>query len=611
MAIIDEPKYPPPLNRPIEHRVLEKKLRKETHVTEKPEDPQNTNQESNMHEIQTRLHGIDLLFNSRLNKGTAFSEEERETFGLHGLLPPHVGTLDDQRERRKRVLDSRPTVFGKYSNMRDLQDNDETLFYSMIHHYTEELLPIVYTPAVGEGCQRFSEIWRRPRGLFISYPNRNRIEQILSDPRYDQVRCIVVSDGERILGLGDQGAGGMGIPIGKMALYTALAGIPPEHCLPILLDAGTDNESLLNDPIYIGWQHHRIRGDEYDNFVEAFVSAVQRRWPHILLQWEDFAGTNAARLLDVYRNRLCTFNDDIQGTAAVTTATLLAAVNATGIPLSKQVIAMFGSGSAGIGIMELLISAMKEEGLSEEQARDRIYAFNRYGLLVEGARGIRPPQKPFVRKRSDVAGWQLSGGEDISLLDVVRNARATVLAGVSAQPGAFTEEIVREMARHTERPVIFPLSNPTSLAEATPADLLRWTNGRALVGTGSPFGPVEVNGRVVRISQINNSFIFPGLALGILVSKATRVTDAMIMAAARTLAKLSPTREDKNAPLLPPIADSRKVSIVVAEAVARQAIAEGVAAIDDPATLAEQLRAYVWEPVYVPYKRIDRSRSTD
>ena len=398
--------------------------------------------------------------------------------------------------------------------MRDLQDNDETLFYSMIEHYTEELLPIVYTPAVGEGCQRFSEIWRRPRGLFISYPNRHRIDQILADRRYDDVRCIVVSDGERILGLGDQGAGGMGIPIGKMALYTALGGIPPEHCLPILLDAGTDNEKLLNDPIYIGWQHHRVRGQEYDDFVEAFVTAVQKRWPNILLQWEDFAGTNAARLLERYRDRLCTFNDDIQGTAAVTTATLLAAVNATGVPLSQQTIVMFGAGSAGIGIIDLLIAAMKEEGLSEEEARSRIYAFNRYGLLVEGARGIKESQLPLVRKRADIAGWKLTGGEDVTLLDVVRNAKVTVLAGVSAQAGAFTEEIVREMARHTERPIIFPLSNPTSQAEATPADLLRWTDGRALVGTGSPFPPVEINGKPVRISQVNNSFIFPGLALG-------------------------------------------------------------------------------------------------
>ena len=555
--------------------------------------------------IRTSLQGVDLLFNSRLNKGTAFTEQERDVFGLHGLLPPHIGTLEDQRLRRKRVLDSRDSAFGKYSNMRNLQDNDETLFYSMIEHYTEELLPIVYTPAVGEGCQRFSEIWRRPRGLFISYPNRHRIDQILADPRYDNVRCIVVSDGERILGLGDQGAGGMGIPIGKMALYTALGGIPPEHCLPILLDAGTDNERLLQDPIYIGWQHNRIRGQEYDDFVEAFVTAVQKRWPKILLQWEDFAGTNAARLLDRYRDRLCTFNDDIQGTAAVTTATLLAAVNATGVPLSQQTIAMYGAGSAGIGIIELLITAMKEEGLNDEQAWSRIYAFNRYGLLVEGARGIKESQQPLVRKRTDIAGWQLTGGEDISLLDVVRNAKVTVLVGVSAQAGVFTEEVVREMARHTARPIVFPLSNPTSQAEATPADLLSWTEGRALVGTGSPFPPVEIEGRPVRISQVNNSFIFPGLALGILVAEARRVTDGMIMAAARALAGLSPSRKDKTAPLLPPIGDSRRVALVVSEAVARQAMSEGVATIADADSLPDRIRSYMWSPVYVPYERIE------
>jgi malate dehydrogenase (oxaloacetate-decarboxylating) len=563
--------------------------------------------EDNKNVIRTRLHGYELMLNPRLNKGTAFTEAERDTFALHGLLPPHIGTLEDQRERRKRVLDSRPTAFGKYSNMRDLEDNNETLFYSLIAHYTEELLPIVYTPAVGEGCQRFSEIWRRPRGLFISYPNRDRIDQILAATRFDDVRCIVVSDGERILGLGDQGAGGMGIPIGKMALYTALAGIPPEHCLPVLLDVGTDNEELLNDPIYIGWQHKRVRGQEYDDFVEAFVAAVQRRWPHILLQWEDFAGTNAQRLLERYQGRLCTFNDDIQGTAAITTATLLAAVHATGIPLKEQTIAMFGSGSAGIGIIDLLITAMKEEGLTESQARQRIYGFNRYGLLVEGAEGIRPSQVPLVRKKEDVAGWKLSNPDlpAISLLDVVRNAKVTVLVGVSAQPGSFTEEIVREMASHTPRPVIFPLSNPTSKSEATAEDLLRWTDGRALVGSGSPFPPVEVNGKMVRISQVNNSYIFPGLALGILVSRARRVTHGMFMAAAHALAGLSPTREDRNAPLLPPIGDSRKVGMVVAEAVGRQAIADGVAEIADPEGLQAQLRAYVWEPVYQPYERID------
>ena len=555
--------------------------------------------------VRTRLSGFDLLLNPRLNKGTAFTEEERDAFGLHGLLPPHVGSLEDQRERRKFALDHRTSAFSKYRLMRDLQDNNEILFYSFIAHNIEELLPIVYTPAVGEGCQRFSEIWRKPRGMFLSYNNKKRIEQIIGNKRYDDVRCIVVSDGERILGLGDQGAGGMGIPIGKMALYTALAGIPPEHCLPILLDVGTDNETLLNDPIYIGWRHKRVRGQEYDDFVEAFVTAVEKRWPHILLQWEDFAGVNAARLLERYRDRLCTFNDDIQGTAAITTATLLAAVHSTGVPLSQQTIAMFGSGAAGIGIINLLIAAMKHEGLTEAQARQRIYAFNRYGLLIEGCQGVRPGQEPLLRKREDIAGWKLSGTGAISLLDVVRNAGVTVLAGVSAQAGAFTEEVVREMARHIDRPVIFPLSNPTSVSEAAPADLLRWTDGRALVGTGSPFSPVEVNGKLIRIAQINNSYIFPGLALGILVSKAGRVTDGMIMAAARTLASLSPARSDKDAALLPPIADSRKVGLIIGKAVALQAIAEGVADAEDAATLEQRLRDYVWEPVYQPYERID------
>jgi len=558
--------------------------------------------------IRTHLTGFGLLMNPRLNKGTAFTEEERDAFSLHGLVPPHIGTLENQRERRRIALRNRGSSFGKYRLMRDLQDNDETLFYSFIEHNVEELLPIVYTPAVGEGCQRFSEIWRKPRGLFLSYPNKKRIEQILSHPRYNDIRCIVVSDGERILGLGDQGAGGMGIPIGKMALYTALGGIPPEHCLPILLDVGTDNEALLHDPIYIGWRHERIRGQEYDDFVETFVSAVERRWPHILLQWEDFAGVNASRLLERYRDRLCTFNDDIQGTAAVTTATILAAVHATGIPLHQQTIAMFGSGSAGIGIINLLISAMKEQGLSEAEARKRIYAFNRYGLIVEGCRGIRPEQQQLVRKREDVEGWQLSGGEDISLLDVVRNAKVTVLAGVSAQPGAFTEEIVREMVRHTDRPVIFPLSNPTSKSEADPADLLRWSDGRALVGSGSPFPSVEVNGRMVRISQINNSYIFPGLALGILVSKAERVTDNMIMAAAKTLAALSPARNDKNDALLPPIADSRKVGMIVGEAVAHQAVADGVAEPANGESVKERIKEYMWEAVYLPYQRVDIPR---
>lgn len=557
--------------------------------------------------VRTSLFGHELLLNPRLNKGTAFTETERDVFGLHGLLPPQVRTLEIQVERRKKALDSLSSAFSKYDFLRELQDCNETLFYSFIAHYIEEVLPIVYTPEVGEGCERFSEVWRKPRGLFLSYPNMHRLEQILSDPSYDDIRCIVVTDGERILGLGDQGAGGMGIPIGKMALYTALGGVPPEHCLPITLDVGTDNEDLLNSPVYVGWHHHRIRGQEYEDFVEAFVCAVENRWPHVLLQWEDFAGSNAQRLLDRYRNRLCTFNDDIQGTAAVVTATLMSAVAASGLGLKDQTTVIYGFGAAGTGIADMLLVAMKEEGVADEQARNRIYGVGRHGLLVEGGFGVRESQLPFARKPAEVVGWQLSSPGATSLLDVVRNARPTVLIGVSCQPGAFTEDVVREMARNVARPIIFPLSNPTSRCEATPRDVLTWTDGRALIGTGSPFAPVDVTGRTVSIAQTNNSYIFPGLALGILVSRASRVTDNMFMAAAKALATLSPAIGDPNAPLLPRISESRKVSLVVAEAVGKQARMDGVADRISDAALREKLRAYVWEPVYLPYERINPS----
>ena len=553
--------------------------------------------------IKTKLSGFNLLNNPRLNKGTAFTEEERDIFSLHGLLPPHIGTLDQQMSRRKKVLDGHANDFDKYSYMRDIQDTNETLFYALLEHHVEELLPIVYTPTVGEGCQRFSEIWRKPRGLFLSYPNKHRIETILAHARYDYVKCIVVSDGERILGLGDQGAGGMGIPIGKMALYTALGGIHPEHCLPVLLDVGTDNEERLKDPIYVGWRNKRIRGEQYDDFVEAFVSAVKKRWPHVLLQWEDFAGANAARLLAHYRDQLCTFNDDIQGTAAVATATLLSAVNVTGIPLKDQQIAVLGFGTAGIGIANLLLAEIREEGLSETEARKRFYAIDRYGLIVEGGKDIRPEQQPFARSQEEVQSWQRSDQNEISLLDVVRNAKATVLIGVSGQQGAFTEEAIRSMAKNAQRPIIFPLSNPTSRSEGTPQDLLTWTEGRALIGSGSPFPPATFNGRQIHIDQTNNSYIFPGLALGIIASRARRVSDSMIMAAAKALVGLSPTRKDKTASLLPPLSQSREVSRIVAEAVGKQALADGLAAVQDEAAFCEHLEAGIWEPVYADYQR--------
>ncbi len=548
------------------------------------------------------LAGYGLINSPRLNKGTAFTDHERDVFELHGLLPPHVGTLEEQIDRRMQAFREQPNPFHKYSFLRDLQNSNETLFYALLLRNIEEMLPIVYTPTVGEGCQRFSEIWRKPRGLFLSYPNKHRIEQILSHSRYDGIKCIVVSDGERILGLGDQGAGGMGIPIGKMALYTALGGIHPEDCLPILLDVGTDNEERLKSPIYIGWTHHRVRGEAYDDFVDVFVNSVKKRWPHVLLQWEDFAGSNASRLLARYKDQLCTFNDDIQGTAAVATATLLSAINVTGVPLEQQKIAVFGFGPAGIGITKLLMQFMQEKGVSESEARSCIYAIDRYGLITENGKEVRLEQLPYARKEEEVRSWRQPNG-DVALLDVIRHAKPTVLIGVSGQGGTFTEEAVREMAQHTARPVIFPLSNPTPSSEATPQDLVDWTEGQALIGTGSPYEPVRIWGRKVPIAQTNNSYLFPGLALGIIASKAKRVTDKMIMAATKELLRLAPTQKDTKASLLPPISDSRQIGRSIAKAVGMQAIQEGQAQVTGEDSLERELQANIWDPVYVPYER--------
>jgi malate dehydrogenase (oxaloacetate-decarboxylating) len=553
--------------------------------------------------IEVDLTGYDLINTPLLNKGTAFTEAERDMFRLHGLLPPHVGSLEDQVARRLKVLRAVRSDFERYANLRDLQDTNETLFYALLVRNIEEMLPLVYTPTVGEGCQRFSEIWRKPRGVFLSYPNKHRIRQILADPRFDPVRVIVVTDGERILGLGDQGAGGMGISIGKLALYTGCAGIPPQETLPVLLDVGTNNQQRLEDPIYVGWRHARVAGAEYDAFVEEFVAAVIERWPRVLLQWEDFAGYHAAPLLARYRDRLCTFNDDIQSTAAVAAATLMAAVNVTGMPLTEQRIALLGAGSAGSGIAALLLRAMIEAGAGEAEARRRFFAVDRQGLLVEGMAGITPEQAPFVQRPEAVAGWTLEKPGEIGLLDVVVNAKPTVLIGVSGQAGAFSERVVRTMAQQVERPVIFPLSNPTSRSEATAEQLVAWTDGRALIGTGSPFAPVAWKGRTIAIDQTNNSYIFPGMGLGILAAGARRVTDAMFMAAAKAVAAMSPTATNRSGRLLPPVREMRGVAAAVAKAVARQAQADGVAERGDAATLDQRIAAVVWEPRYRPYRK--------
>jgi malate dehydrogenase (oxaloacetate-decarboxylating) len=553
-------------------------------------------------EVETALSGYELLNDPLLNKGTAFTEAERDTFDLHGLLPPHVTELDYQVKRRLDAFRGLASDIQRYVFLRGLQDSNETLFYALLTRNIEEMMPIVYTPTVGLGCQLFSHIFRKPRGLFLSIPHQEKIRQILAHSRFDRVEAIVVSDGERILGLGDQGAGGMGIPIGKLALYTACAGLHPSTTLPIILDVGTDNKEHLDDPLYIGWQHERVRGAAYDELVETFVGAVRERWPHILLHWEDFAIGNANRLLARYRDRLCTFNDDIQGTAAIAVGTLLSAINVTGVPLTGQRIAVLGAGSAGTGICALLLRAMIDAGLSERDARGRFYLVDRQGLLLEGMTGLQPFQTPFVQRRDRIAGWNLAAPDRIGLADVAVNARPTALIGTSGQAHAFSETVVRAMAANVPQPVIFPLSNPTERSEATPADLDVWTQGRAVIATGSPFPPIKRNGKDFRIDQNNNAYVYPGIGLGAIATDARRISDGMFLAAARAIAELSPAKRDPQANLLAPLVDIRKLSFHVALAVARQAQAEGLAAPMPDDAMACAIREKMWEPLYAAYR---------
>ena len=550
--------------------------------------------------VTTSLSSFAILAEPLLNKGSAFSAQERNTLGLNGLLPPHILTLDEQVSRRLNAWRALPSDLDRYIMLRDLQDSNETLYYALITRNIEEMLPVIYTPTVGLGCQRFSHIYRKPRGLFLGIPLKEIIPQILANPRFDTIEAIVVTDGERILGLGDQGAGGMGIPIGKMALYSACGGLHPATTLPITLDVGTDNADLLADPLYMGWHHGRVRGKAYDAFVDAFVSAVKQRWPHVMLQWEDFAKNNASRLLEKYRDQLCTFNDDVQGTAAVATGTLLSAINVTGIPVTEQRIVILGGGSAGCGIASLLLHIMMEEGLTEAEAHQRFYMIDRAGLMVEGHTGtsrLEPFQRAFVKPASAISNWQ-SGQAQPSLLDVMQNARPTVLIGVSGQAGAFSEPAIREMARHCQRPVIFPLSNPTANSEATPEDLMTWTEGRALIGTGSPFAPIDHNGQRRKVDQTNNAYIFPGVGVAALALKIPRITDRLFIAAARALADLSPARTDPAANLLPPVTALRKAARAVAIGVAKQAMADGLIPKRAMAEIAAKIDGKMWTPVY-------------
>ncbi|RLM02777.1 NAD-dependent malic enzyme [Gibbsiella quercinecans] len=552
--------------------------------------------------IYTPYTGSILLENPLLNKGLAFTQEERAAFNLNGLLPDQVETIKEQTERAWAQFCHFKRDISKHVYLRNIQDTNETLFYNLVRAHLSEILPIIYTPTVGEACEHFSDIYRRPRGLFISWPNRHHIDEMLQSFSRHDIRVIVITDGERILGLGDQGIGGMGIPIGKLALYTACGGINPATTLPIMLDVGTNNAQRLDDPLYMGWRHPRITDDQYLEFIDSFVSAVKERWPNVLLQFEDFAQKNATRLLNRYRDQLCCFNDDIQGTAAVAVGTLLAASHAAGTRLRDQRVVFLGSGSAGCGIAEKIIACMVEDGADEQQARSQIFMIDRFGLLTDDMPNLLDFQQRLVTPRESVKGWD-TDPSSISLMDVVRHVHPTVLVGVSGQPGLFSEEIVKEMHRHCPRPIIMPLSNPTSRAEAAPQDLIAWTQGAALIATGSPFAPVFYQDELYDIAQCNNAYVFPGLGLGILAAKARRVTEGMLMAASHALAAHSPLVLTEQGGLLPPVAEIETLSRAIAFAVGRAAQQDDVAPTMSEDALRTAIEDMFWQAQYAPYKR--------
>jgi malate dehydrogenase (oxaloacetate-decarboxylating) len=542
--------------------------------------------------VEVRLRGPQLLNHPMYNRSTAFTREERRELGLEGLLPDVVSTLEQQARRAYGNIARKTEPLERFIGLAALQDRNEHLFYRVLGDHLEEFLPIVYTPTVGQACQQYSRIFRRARGLWITPEHKGRMTEVLANATYEDVRLIVVTDNERILGLGDQGAGGMGIPIGKLALYVAAAGIHPAQTLPISLDVGTDNEDLLGDDLYIGWRQPRLRGEAYDAVVDEFVRAVKQRFPKALLQWEDFKQWNAFRLLDRYRLELPCFNDDIQGTAAVAVAGMFAASRAAGRKLTDERLVIAGAGAAGVGIARLFQSALRREGVGGEALRPTVAMLDSKGLVVDAQDEYR---RDLAWTGELASSRGLRAGSP--LLDVVRAVKPTVLVGVSGVPGLFGEEVVRAMASQVERPVVFPLSNPTSKSEALPADVMAWTAGRALMATGSPFEPVDVGGRKVRIGQGNNVFVFPGVGLGVLVSEAREVTDGMFAAAADALAEQLPEEDRQAGCLFPRIAGLRGITARVAEAVVRQAVTEGVAR-NPPDNPAEAIAAAMWDPVY-------------
>jgi malate dehydrogenase (oxaloacetate-decarboxylating) len=550
--------------------------------------------------VEIAARGRAVLADPLTNRGTAFTREERQALGLTGLVPPRVLTLDQQAKRAYAQYLEQPDDLAKNINLTNLHDRNEVLFYRLVADHLAEMLPIVYTPTVGAAIARYSHEYRRPRGVYLSVDAPEDIERSLRASRLgpEDLDLIVATDGEAILGIGDWGVGGINIAVGKLAVYTAAGGIDPGRTLPVMLDVGTNRQELLDDPMYLGNRHPRVDTGTYDAFIDTYVSVATRLFPRALLHWEDFGPANARRVLGRYRDQVLTFNDDMQGTGAVNLAAVLSAARVSGVPLRDHRVVIFGAGTAGIGVADQVRDALAEAGLGVDQATGRIWCIDRYGLLTDDADGLRDFQVPYARPAKEVQGWGGTG-----LAEVVREVRPTILIGTSGQGGAFTEPVVREMAAHTRRPVILPMSNPTNLAEAVPADLLAWTDGRALVATGSPFPPVTCGGVRFEIGQANNALIFPGLGLGAIVAQAARITDSMLSAAAHAVASRVPA-STPGAPILPPMDQLRETSAAVAVAVAHAAQQDHVAgaAVDDD--VEARVRAAMWQPVYLPIRAV-------
>lgn len=549
----------------------------------------------------TNISGKALLTTPQLNKSTAFTLEERHEFGLLGKLPTSVETLEDQAKRAFLQYSGFQSALQRSIYLHALHEINETLFYKLVSEHMAEMIPILYTPVVGVAVEAHSIEFRRPRGLYIAYPDMDKMEEILSNRTNPDIQVIVATDGESILGIGDQGIGGIDIPIAKLMVYTIAAGINPIRTLPIMLDVGTNNQALLDNPMYLGWRHKRISGEEYDKFINRFVSLAKKIFPNIYLHWEDFGRDNAQRILETYRDQVCSFNDDIQGTGVVTLAALLAAVNATQSSIIDQRIVIFGAGSAGIGIADQICDAMIRSGLTKEEAQQRFWLLSSTGLITTDTPNLSSARQRYARDAAEVSDWELSDPQFISLKDVISHVKPTVLIGSSTLQGAFNEEIVKIMASACERPIIFPLSNPTERSEARPDQLLEWTAGKALIATGSPFAPVDYDGKTYVIGQCNNALVYPGIGLGVMAVKAKKLSDDMLWAACEAVAGCAPVRGNDQAPLLPALQDAKPYSRIIARAVATQAIKEGLAQVEDTKDVDALIDAISWTPQYLRY----------